>query len=1132
MSGRCGLSTAAQTKGGDRRTNLKLKVQSEKLLNKNSTVFNFEFEVLLVGRSASMEVIKMRWLGSILSAAALLVGGCSMMAKSETSVKELRCEYRVNPLGVDVAKPRLSWIMESSERGQMQSAYRILVASSDDNLNDSYGDLWDSGQVRSDRSNQVLYEGKELKSLMGCYWKVRVWNKEGGASAWSGPAMWSMGLVSPQDKQAKWIGYDAPPADAEKQADPLGLAGCKWVWFPEGEPQKESPVGTRFFRRKFDIPADKKIKHARFRLVVDNEGTLFVNGQEVQKFSGWSPPYTFDIDQKLTGGTNCLAIAAANQGNNPNPAGLAGKLVVGFEDSTVVAISIDHSWKVSNGEQAGWKDTGFDDGGWATASEIAACGEGPWGKVDGQGLVLPPPPYLRKAFSVEKTVKRAVVYASALGLYELHINGKRVGEDYFTPGWTDYMKRVYYQSYDVTTLVKQGGNAIGAILADGWYAGYIGFGKKREHYGDKPRLFVQLEIECADGRRQTVVTDGSWKAIYGPHLEADFLMGETYDARKEMAGWAENGFDDSKWSAVAVTDKFEGQLQWYPGVPVQKIMEIEPKKITEPQRGMYVFDMGQNFAGWVRLKVKAGAGTKVVLRFAEMLNPDGTIYTTNLREARCTDTYITAGRGEEIWEPRFTYHGFRYVEVTGYPGRPPLDVITGVVVHSNAPVVGFFECSNPMVNQLYKNIVWGQRSNFVEVPTDCPQRDERLGWTGDAQIFIRTATYNMDVAAFFTKWLVDLEDAQSKEGAFPDVAPRKVAMGDGVPAWGDAGVICPWTIYQVYGDSVSLEKHYESMKKWIAYLQKNSENLLRPAYGYGDWVSIGSDTPKDVIATAYFASSTRFVSKIAAALGHTQDAIKYQKLFEQIKQAFNKAYVAEDARIKGDTQTCYCMGLHFDLLPVEKRELAAKYLLEDIKKRGWHLSTGFVGLSYLLPALTQTGNLDAAYRLLNQDTFPSWIYSIKNGATTIWERWDGWTQDKGFQDPGMNSFNHYAFGSVGRWLFGTVAGIDNDGPGYKQIRIEPKPGGGLNYARARYKSIYGEIVSDWKIEDGTFTLNVVIPANTRATVCVPAKDADSVTEGDLPAGKAKAVRFVGMDDGRAVYLVGSGSYRFVSKTVK
>jgi alpha-L-rhamnosidase len=745
------------------------------------------------------------------------------------------------------------------------------------------------------------------------------------------------------------------------------------------------------------------------------------------------------------------------------------------------------------------------------------------------GLVLPPPPYLRKTFSAERAIRRATVYASALGLYELHINGKRVGEDYFTPGWTDYMTRVYYQTYDVTSMIKQCGNAIGAILADGWYAGYIGFGKKREHYGSEPRLFIQLEVEYTDGGMQTVVTDGSWKATYGPHLEADFLMGETYDARKEMVGWATYGFDDSGWSAVTVADKAPGQLQSHPGVPVQKIMEIKPRKITEPKKGVYVFDMGQNFAGWVRLKVKADSGTKVVLRFAEMLNPDGTIYTTNLREARCTDTYVAAGKGEEIWEPRFTYHGFRYVELTGCPGRPTLDAITGVVVHSNTPRTGSFECSNAMVNQLYKNIVWGQRGNFIEVPTDCPQRDERLGWTGDAQIFIRTATYNMDVAAFFTKWLVDLEDAQTKEGAFPDVAPHKVAMGSGVPAWGDAGVICPWTVYQVYGDKRVIEKHYESMKKWIAYLQKNSENLLRPAYGYGDWVAIGSDTPKDVIATAYFAYSTRFVAKMAAAIGRTEDAKKYEQLFEQIKQAFNKAYVAQDARIKGDTQTCYCMGLHFDLLPADKREPAARHLVEDLKKRDWHLSTGFVGLSYLLPALTETGNLDIAYRLLTADTFPSWGYSIKNGATTIWERWDGWTQDKGFQDPGMNSFNHYAFGSVGRWLFGTVAGIDTDGPGYKQIRIEPKPGGGFNYAKASYKSIYGEIVSDWKIEDGTFTLGVVIPANTRATVCVPAKDADSVTEGGLPAAKAEGVQFIRMDNGKAVFAVGSGSYRFVSK---
>jgi alpha-L-rhamnosidase len=644
-------------------------------------------------------------------------------------------------------------------------------------------------------------------------------------------------------------------------------------------------------------------------------------------------------------------------------------------------------------------------------------------------------------------------------------------------------------------------------------------------------LFVQLEIEYENGHIQKVVTDGTWKARYGPILETDFLMGEIYDAGKEMPGWDTSRFDDSSWAAVAVTDNSEGIgiVQSYPGETVQKITEIKPKKLTEPEEGVYVFDMGQNFAGWVRLKVNGKAGTKVVLRFAEMLNPDGSIYTENLRDARCADTYILKGTGKEYWEPQFTFHGFRYVEITGYPGKPGLDAITGVVVHSAIPITGSFECSSPMVNQLFRNIVWSQRGNFIELPTDCPQRDERLGWTGDAQIFIRTATYNMDVSAFFTKWLVDLEDAQSDEGGFPDVAPRKVAMGDGTAAWGDAGVICPWTIYEVYGDKRVLERHYESMKKWISYLKKNSKDLLRPARGYGDWVSIGSDTPKDVIATAYFAYSTRLVSKAAAVLGKDDDTEKYEELFEQIKSAFNKAYVSEDGRIKGETQTCYLLGLYFDLLPEDKREPAAQHLIDDLREKDWHLSTGFVGLSYLVPTLADTGHLDIAYRLLNNDTFPSWGYSIKNGATTIWERWDGWTEEKGFQTPGMNSFNHYAFGSIGRWLFGSVAGIDTDGPGYKRIIIQPRPGGGLDYAKASYKSINGEIVSDWKIKGDKFTLNVTIPANTTATVYVPAGDIESITEGGRPAVKAGSVSLLRMEDDSAVFAVGSGNYRFVSK---
>ena len=1071
----------------------------------------------------------------------VVLGGCAMLTdihqytfgRSDVTVAALRCEYRINPLGIDVTEPRLSWIIESDQRDQKQNAYQILVASSQENLIKGQGDLWDSGKVDSSQTAHIVYKGKPLRSRMECYWKVRVWDKDDNLSVWSKPAYWTMGLLDPKYHEAKWIGYDAPtppsykPQEASEQ---VNLDGCKWVWFPEGDPPKSAPIATRFFRRLLDIDPGKKIKRGYLAMLADNEATVLVNGQEAGKASNWNSVHTLDVADKLGAGKNVIAIAAKNIGDASNPAGLAGKLVIEFETGDRLVVAIDNSWKASSVEQAGWLQADFNDSTWANAREIAEFGARPWGKPGQDELVLPPPRYLRNVFWVYRPIRRATVYASALGLYELHINGQRVGEDYFTPGWTDYSKRVYYQTYDVTDLLRKGSNAAGVIIADGWYAGYIGFGKKREHYGKDPRFFMQLEVEYADGTRHITVTDESWKATYGPHLEADFLMGETYDARKEMPGWDRPGFDDSAWGDVTVTDTIPGLLQSYPGVAVRKQLEIEPVKITEPKEGTFVFDLGQNFAGWARLQVKGQAGTKVVLRFAEVLNPDGTIYTTNLRAARCTDTYILNGNGTEIWEPRFTYHGFRYVEVTGFPGKAGPSAITGIVVHSDTPVVGSFECSNPMVNKLYKNITWSQRSNFIEVPTDCPQRDERLGWTGDAQIFIRTATYNMDVAAFFTKWLVDLEDAQNPNGAFPDVAPRKVAMGDGVPAWGDAGVICPWTIYKVYGDKRVIEKHYELMKKWIAYLQTNSKGLLRPAYGYGDWVAVGSDTPKDVIATAYFAYSTRLLSEMAAAIGKKEDAEKYEALFQRIKDAFNKAYVTDDATIKGDTQTCYCLALYFDLLPAEKRELAAGHLIKALGEKDWHLSTGFVGLSYLLPTLTQMGHLEIAYHLLTNDTFPSWGYSIKHGATSIWERWDGWTAEKGFQDPGMNSFNHYAFGSVGRWLFGTVAGIETDGPGYKHIVIRPQPGGGMNYAKATYDSIAGRIESCWRIDCGEFELDVTIPANTTATIYISAKDAESVLEGGWPASPDRiGLRFVEMQDQTAVFQVGSGQYRFVSK---
>jgi alpha-L-rhamnosidase len=1049
---------------------------------------------------------------------------------SPVTADYLRCEYKVNPLGIDVTEPRLSWLQKSDQQAQYQSAYQVLVASNEKILEQNKGDLWDSGKVESEQSNQIVYKGKPLKSRMRCYWKLRIWDKNDAVSRWSKPAFWTMGLLEQADWKAQWIGYDVePPVAYEqfKEIESLSLTGCKWVWYPEGQPNRRLPNVTRYFRHKVELP-DQKIERARFRLIADNDAVMFINGRQVHTFSGWQRPYTFDITEQLHAGTNTFAFSVTNRGDGPSPAGLAGKLLVEFETGSSLTVAIDSSWKSSQTGPDGWQNENFNDSDWVNVIETADCGDMPWGEMEDDTLGLPPTPFFRKDFYVDSPIRRAMVYATALGLYELHINGKRIGEDYFTPGWTDYNKRLYYQSYDVTEMLDKGGNTIGAILADGWYAGYLGSKRRKALYGKDPRLLVQLEIEYEDGTRKTIATDNTWKASYGPIVEADFLMGETYDARKEMPGWDKGNFDDSGWNKAGVFEKWPGTLQAYPGVTVQEMLEVKTKKVTEPKKGIYVFDMGQNFAGFVRLKARGVAGTKIIMRFAERLNPDGTIYTTNLRGARCTDTYVLKGSGEEIWEPHFTYHGFQYVEVTGYPGTPKPDAVTGVVVYSNTPSVASFECSNPMVNQLYSNIVWGQRSNFIEIPTDCPQRDERLGWTGDAQIFIRTATYNMDVAAFFTKWLVDLEDDQSPEGAFPDVAPRKTATGEGTAAWGDAGVICPWTIYQVYGDKRVLEKHYDAMKKWISYLQKNSTDLLRPASGYGDWVSIASDTPKDVIATAYFAYSTNLVSKTANVLGKQDEAEKYQQLYEQIKAAFNKAYVTDDGRIKGETQTCYVLGLHFDLLPQDKRPLATQHLIEALEAKNWHLSTGFVGLSYLLPVLTETGHTDIAYRLLTNDTFPSWGYSIKNGATTIWERWDGWTQGKGFQDPGMNSFNHYSFGAVGRWLFGTVAGIDTEEPGFKKIIVRPRPGK-ITSAKASYNSINGKIATDWKLEGGTFTLDVTIPANTTATVYVPAKSAEAVTESGRKIADSPAVKLLRTEDGSAVFAVDSGHYHFVSK---
>ena len=708
-----------------------------------------------------------------------------------------------------------------------------------------------------------------------------------------------------------------------------------------------------------------------------------------------------------------------------------------------------------------------------------------------------PAGYLRRAFALDAKPARATLHVTALGLYECEINGARVGDHVFAPGWTDYRKRVHFQSHDVTALLRAGGNAIGAILGDGWYCGHIAE-KDRQFYGERPQLLLQLEIEPADGPAVTIVSDAQWRTSTGPILEADLIMGEAYDARRDLGAWSSPGYDDSGWRPAVETPDPGIAIERSPGPPVRRQETLKP--VSERRTGPdwrpvknRIYDLGQNIAGRVRLTVRAARGTHLAIRHAEVLNPDGSLYTENLRTARATDHYTCAGGGAaEKWEPRFTFHGFRYVEIAGLRQDDACEV-EGVVLHSDTPPTGRFQCSHPLLNQLEHNIVWSQKGNFLEVPTDCPQRDERLGWTGDAQAFIRTACFHMDVRGFFRKWLKDLRDAQGPDGAVPAVIPNTLSFGlpgDGGPAWADAALICPWTLYLCYGDREILREHYDGMARYLGYLAAHKvKDSIRSHPdvdgwgGFGDWLALDGSgqtsggTAKDLIGTAFYANDADILAKAAAVLGKAEDAATYRALHGRIVEAFRRRYVTPDGLLAGGTQTAYVLALHFGLVPEDARATAARELVRMIERNGMHLATGFVGTMYLPHVLEAAGRLDVAYRLLEQETFPAWLFPVKNGATTIWERWDGWTPEKGFQDKGMNSFNHYAYGAVGDWLVSTVAGLqfDPEKPGYERIVFKPRPGGSLTWAEASLKTPRGETSIRWELKDGALELDLAVP---------------------------------------------------------
>lgn len=753
-----------------------------------------------------------------------------------------------------------------------------------------------------------------------------------------------------------------------------------------------------------------------------------------------------------------------------------------------------------------------------------------------------PADYLRRDITIARRLVRATIYATALGVYELEVNGTRVGDQVLAPGWTDYHTRVEYQSYDATGLFRPGANAIGAILGEGWYCGRVALDPKRagSHYGSRPALMAQIHLEYDDGAVEVVGTDRDWTCGQAAIVYSDLQLGEKYDARLEALGWSEPGFTAEGWWPASEIQPLPRapRIEAARGAPIRKMMERPAQFLRQAPSGRLIFDLGQNLAGHVRMEIEAPRNAALVLRHGEALDAEGELYTENLRWALATDTYISKG-GRQVFEPRFTVHGFRYVELSAPDGLGPQDVqLTGVAVHSDMEVSGEFECGSPMVNQLVSNIMWTQRSNFISVPTDCPQRDERMGWLGDAQVFFRTASCNMDVAAFFTKFLVDIADAQAPDGSFTDVAPSLVYTRfapnppKGAPGWGDAGIIIPWRMYERYGDLEVLDQYYESMVRWIDLIDLSNPDRIRNNAvnsNWGDWLCLGDVTPKNVIATAYWAYITDIMTRVSARLRKRQDEARFTALRRDIGAAFQAEFVARDGRIAGDTQTAYLLALAFDLLDAADRPKAANHLLRTIAAAGGHVHTGILGIQFIGPVLSEFGATDTAYSLLLNETFPSWGFSIRNGATTIWERWDGWTPERGFQDVAMNSLNHYALGAVGEWLYARVAGIDADeaAPAYRRIRMRPLPSHALGWCRAALRTHLGTIASEWRLGDEGLNWQVTVPINCSAAAELPPQFTDIRLDGRPLA--EMGTRAVPTADGGIAFEIGSGSYTFSAK---
>ena len=1077
--------------------------------------------------------------------------------------QRLRTDDLATPLGLDDPSPHFSWVLTDSGRGAKQTAYEVLVATKPELLAAGKADLWDSGRVASAQSLGVVYAGKPITASIRCYWRVVVWDKEGKAYPASEVTWWETGLLSHTAWQAKWIGYEQWDEAAVRAAK------AEWVANPDSNafPNLRNDRHTMAYRMPFSI--GQAVKRAALYVSGENVASAWVNGTQVATGAPlppwhqlpWMKYVRIDVTPQVRTGANLLAVEVTHFIGDPQAltapdhAPMNATLVAELADGSVVhfaskpgsdvLVSVKPAQGWQSATQVSDADTWKPAVAYVNISGPDSQPGNPWPAESVKAL--------RNEFTIRKKVVSARLYATSLGAYQIFIDGKRVGDQVLSPGWTDYRLRLKYQTYDVTTNLASGKNAIAALLAPGWYSTPLEWFQLPNVYGEAPpSLLAQLRIEYSDGSVEWVVSDASWKADLSPTLKAEIYDGETQDARLIQPGWNTASYAAKDWKPVEIhtPDLANVQIDGQDFQPIRVERELAPKAMTEPSPGVYVFDMGQNFSGVERLQVKGPAGTDVRVRTGEILNADGTLYTENLRTALSTDHFILNGKGIETFEPQFTYHGFRYLELTGLPGKPTISDVRGVVFHTAAPFTAQLKTGSPMLNSLWSNILWGQRSNFVGVPTDCPQRDERLGWMADAQVFWRAASYNMDLAAFSRKYAGDMRGTQVGSGSGPTAGAIYGIYAPGITTtaaqsgagWSDAGVIIPWTSWIQTGDTTVIQQNWDAMTKYLAAIESTNPDFLwthNAGIAFGDWLSPEGTTKFPLIATASWAYDVTLMQQMAHVLGKADDEAHYAALFAKIKEAFAKAFIHDDGFVAGgddgsstkggDTQTGYVLALNMNLAPENLRQAIGDKLAAKIEANHGLLGTGFLGTPYLLSVLVDAGHRDLAYRLLLNTQYPSWGYLVGHGATTMWERWNG---DQMKSDPSMNSYNHYAYGAVADWIYRYAAGVDTTpmDAGFHTIRLHPAFDTQLGSIDFSYPSPYGQIHSAWTIHNGVAHWTVTIPAN--ASGWLPLTEAEAAHYKIDGAAIDKSAGLTRGSEAEQGYVLPAGTYVFDVDGVK